>query len=105
MISRFFDFSSKPGSCPESQCSPRNTARRKIFSRKGEGGVLANTSRDARAAERKVQGDEKLPLSSMTKTQQSIEPVCFRRPVRKDPARPDYAPAGWETASYYYLSY
>ena len=68
------------------------------------GGVLATASRDARAAERKVQDDEKLPLSSLTKTQQSIEPVCFRRPVRKDPARPDYAPAGWETASYYYLS-
>jgi hypothetical protein len=52
------------------------------------GGVLANTSRDARAVERKVQGDEKLPLSSLTRTQQSIEPVSFRQPVRKDLARP-----------------
>jgi hypothetical protein len=52
------------------------------------GGVLANASRDARAVERKVRGDEKPPLSSMTRTQESIEPVCFRRPVRNDPARP-----------------
>src|SRR6266581_7387750 len=70
----------------------------------GKGG-LANASRDARAAERKIQDDEKLPLPSVTRTQQSIEPACFRRPMRKDPARPDCAPAGWETASYYYLSW
>jgi hypothetical protein len=69
------------------------------------GGVLANTSRDARAVERKVQGDERLPLSSLTRAQRSMEPVSFRQPVRKDLARPDYAPAGWENASYYYLSW
>jgi hypothetical protein len=67
MISRFFDFSSKPGLCPDQPVSPIIQARQEIFSRKGGGGVLANASRDARVVERKVQDDEKLPLSSLTR--------------------------------------
>src|SRR3989442_652426 len=38
MISRFFDFSPKPGSCPESPDSRIIPARQKISSRKREGG-------------------------------------------------------------------
>src|SRR5712691_12279903 len=72
---------SKPGLHPKWQESPRNPARQEIDP--GEGGVLASASRDARAVERKVQGDEKLPLSSLTRAQQSFESVSFRRPVRK----------------------
>ena len=100
-ISRFFDLSSKPGLSPESPVSPRNPAGRQITSPKRGGGVLATRPRDARAVERNVQGDEKLPLSSLTRTQQSIEPVCFRRPVRNDHAR--LPTLHWETAGYYYL--
>jgi len=54
MISRFFDFSSKPGSCPESPDSRIIPARQKIFSRKGGGGVLATASRDARVVDPEV---------------------------------------------------
>src|SRR5205807_4296444 len=44
MISRFFDFSSKPGSCPESPDSRIIPARREIFSRKGGGGGLSDSA-------------------------------------------------------------
>src|SRR6266581_6817432 len=48
MIARYFDFSLKPGSCPESPDSRIIPARQKISSRKGGGGVLATAPRDAR---------------------------------------------------------
>src|SRR5438309_1561408 len=55
MISRFFDFSSKPGLRPDQPVSPIIPARQEIFSRKGGGGVLANASRDARVVGRTFQ--------------------------------------------------
>ena len=42
MISRFFDFSSKPGSCPESPVSPRNPLLTENFLSKGGRGVLSD---------------------------------------------------------------
>src|SRR5207245_9952219 len=54
MTSRFFDFSSKPGSCPESPGSRIIPARQKISSRKRGGGVLATASRDARVVDPEV---------------------------------------------------
>jgi hypothetical protein len=102
-ISRLFALPSKPGLHPKWQESPRNPARQQIPSPKG--GVLANASRDARAVERKVRGDEKPPLSSLTRTRQSHRTCLFPTASAKGPCTPDYAPAGWETASYYYLSW
>src|SRR5207245_5181856 len=60
LISRFFDFSSKPRPCPESPVSPIITTRQEIFSKKGEGGVLATRSRDARGEPDGVHGSEAL---------------------------------------------
>ncbi len=48
MISRFFDFSSKPGLHPDQGVSPIIHAGQQIFSGKRGGGVLAIRPRDAR---------------------------------------------------------
>jgi hypothetical protein len=52
MISRFFGFSSKPGLCPESQCSPIIDAGQEIFPWKTGGGDKSRTARDAGEVER-----------------------------------------------------
>jgi hypothetical protein len=55
MISRFFDFSSKPGLHPDQPVSPIIQARQEIFSRKRGAGVLATAPRDARVVGRTFQ--------------------------------------------------
>jgi hypothetical protein len=44
MISRFFDFSSKPGLRPDQPVTPIIHAGQQIFSEKGEGGLSDPTS-------------------------------------------------------------
>jgi len=51
MISRFFDFSSKPGLRPDQPVSPIIHAGQQIFSGKRGGGVLATRPRDARVVQ------------------------------------------------------
>ena len=65
MISRFFDFSSKPGSCPESPDSHIIPTRQEISSRKRGGGVLATASHDARVVDPEASISRNRPLSAL----------------------------------------